>query len=234
MLVSELFSRLSYGELSNLSISNEGAGTIVDGKKPKVIGYLNEALIRLHGRFMLKMNDVLIAPLEDETFYKLDSAFALTSSNPDYYLVDNVQKPFTNDVIRVLEVYDINGGRIPLNDVEHALSVFTPQPAVLQIPYPIEDSPISVLYQARHTAVPASDLVAAMLVNIDIPPTLEKALTAYIAHLVFSHMNGQENAGKSKDHLNTYESVCAEVEAKDLISISSSSTTSKFDQRGFV
>jgi hypothetical protein len=229
MLVSELFSRLSYGELSNLSMSNEGAGTIVDAKQPKVIGYLNEALLRLHGRFMLKMNDVLITPLADETFYKLDSTFSVLGAEEFPYIVDTLVKPFTNDVIRVLEVYDVNGVRIPLNDVENLYSVFTPQPTVLQIPYPIEDAPISVLYQAWHPAVTNSPTTV-----IDIPLTLEKALTAYIAHLVFSHMNGQENAMKAKEHLNTYESVCVEVEAKDLVSTSSSSTNTKFDQRGFV
>lgn len=232
MLVSELFTRLSYGELSNLSLSGEGSGTIVEDKQPKIIGYANEALLRLYSRFVLKMNDVIIWPIEHITFYRLDSQFAESNENAeegaDLYIHDTPFKPFQDDVIRILSASDINGVPLPLNDADNPNSIYTPQPTVVQLPSPKETLQVALLYQARH--VPLTEPTDV----IDIPATLEKALSSYIAHLVFSHMNGQEHAAKAAEHLMSYEHICTEIEQKDLVSNSQSNSNTKFAQRGFV
>jgi predicted metalloenzyme YecM len=175
----------------------------------------------------------MLIPIENITMYPLSSKHAETKAadNPtlDHFIHDTSYKPFQDDVIRVLEVYSTNGQRIALNDIENPSSVFTTQPTVLQIPFPIETSPISLGYQARHLPVPNEPGAL-----IDIPATMEKLLSSYIAHLVYSHMNGQEHSVKSAEHLGTYDRLCAEIEEKDLVSTSQSTTNTKFAERGFV
>jgi hypothetical protein len=70
--------------------------------------------------------------------------------------------------------------------------------------------------------------------EIDLPFTLEGALTAYIAYMVFSHMNGQDNSAKAQEHLSMYDMICGEVTDQDLVSQNGNTTLTKFDKRGFV
>ena len=53
MILSDYFTELSYGELSNTAMAVDGTGTIEEVHQPKVVRYLNEGLRRLHGRFPL-------------------------------------------------------------------------------------------------------------------------------------------------------------------------------------
>ena len=109
------------------------------------------------------------------------------------------------------------------------LSLFTPQPNVLQVPNPVQGQILNVVYQARHPELKYDDLEAC----IEVPFVLEGALSAYIAHRVFHHMNGAENSQKSAEYLTLYESICTDVTEKDLVN-SSTSTGRKFYDRGFV
>jgi hypothetical protein len=87
-----------------------------------------------------------------------------------------------------------------------------------------------VYYQASHDPIGYEDYEAC----IDIPRTLERALRAYIAYQHYSGMNGQENILRAEKHLATYEAICMEVEANDLVNTSISTTNSKFRKGGWV
>lgn len=234
MNVAELFRRLSYGELSNISLGSEGIGEIECEKTNQIIHYTNEALLRLHSRFMLRESFLALRMHMHITNYNLSSRFA--SSNPapqvgdTLYILDTVQKPFQDDLIKVMGVYDRFNVLYPLNDSGKLSSVFTPQPKVLQIPFPQDLQTVSVTYQAKHPLIAYENLEA----EINVPDVLEGALTAYIAHLVYSFMNGQENMIKASDHLNRFETICNEVQLNDLVGTSISTTHSKLDDRGFV
>lgn len=234
MNVQELFRRLSYGELSNLSIGAEGAGEIIPSQHNKLIYYTNQALLRLYSRFVLREEDLLLRCLDWVTSYHFLKKFAVNSPvhDPEIppYILDQPGAPFQQDVIKVLTVYDGRGCELPLNDVENCRSLFTPQPNVLQVPNPITDYVLTVIYQARHPKLPDNNLDSC----IHLPDVLEEALTAYIAFMVYSNMNGAENAAKAAEHMARYEAICLEVISRDLVSSSSSTTNTKFEKRGFI
>lgn len=234
MQVSELFTRLSYGVFSNLSIGMEGNGTIQTDKKPKIVGYLNEALLKLYSRFVLKQSELILMQDVSLRLYRLTAENALSNTSPApgqvLFIQDTTLQPFPGDLIKILEVYDDCGCIQPLNDAEHPSSLFTPQTDVLQIPKPLPGKPLSVIYQARHSVIGSNDYTAV----IDIPATLEVALASYIAYLTYSHMNGQEHAVKAAEHLGLYEATCAEVTGRDLVNGSSSQTNTRFENRGWV
>lgn len=231
MKVSELFQKLSFGEFSNLSIGNDGAGDIVVGKKPKILHYTNEALLRLYSRFILREADCLIEQQEWIRFYKLSPEFALSNPTPGdttLYIIDTEDKPFVEDVIKILGVYGSDGCELPLNDRQNPYSVFTPQADVVQVPNPVQGSPLGVLYQARHVELKAytDDIV--------LPATLNRALTSYIAYLTYSHMNGQENAAKANEHMQIYEAICNEAEQMGLVGDSHATTNTRFANGGWI
>lgn len=232
MLVSDLFAKLSYGELSNLSISGEGSGTIIVGKRPKIVGYLNECLLRLYSRFLLKESYLTIEQVDHRTMYPLRLAYAATndaSTELDKFIQDTDDNPFLDDVIKILVPYDLSGQEITLNDSDNMFSFFTPQPNVLQIPNPSPGDPVGITYQARHPIIPSNDLT----VVIDIPFTLEGALSAYIASKVYGDMNTQEARARAQEHLQTYEHICAEVNQGDLVNASTSRSNTRFEKGGW-
>lgn len=234
MKVSDLFRKLSYGELSNLAIGTDGGGDILAAKKPVIVQHLNDALLRLYSRFTLREADVLIEQDALIRFYKLTSVNAVTNPAPApgqvLFIKDSITKPFLDDVIRIREVWGTSGKPLPLNDPDNRLSVFTPQPDVLQVPKPVAGAPLGIIYQARHPIIAGTDYE----VEVTIPAVLEQALTSYIAHLVYSNMNGQENVAQAAKYLSLYETICAEVTDRDLVNSSISATNTRFAKGGWV
>lgn len=238
MKILELFQRLSYGELSNLALANDGAGSIQDASHAKLIHYTNEALLRLHSRFILEEASLFIEQVGSITSYPLLPQYAasnVASAETYKFIKDTIGDPFLNDVIKILRISDESGFIFPLNDDEDPNSLFTPRPNVLQIPLPQNTVTLVVYYQARHKLLNAA-LTGVNLTNqtFDIPFTLEGALQNYIAHLVYSHMNGQENLLKSQEYGAKYETICAGIEKMDLVNQSIATTNTRFDLGGWV
>lgn len=234
MRIRELFRLLSYGELSNLDLSGEGSGTIKEERQPQLINYINEGLLKLHSRFPL-IQKVLIVELQSSiSMYPLRYEYAeSTGSDVDYPFIKDIAHPFKGDVIKILEVHSSSGNELPLNDKGNPHSLFTPQPDVLQVPYPTAGASLSVMYQARHETL-SSTSKDFLQQKIDLPFFLESALQNYVAHKVFGHMNGQENTAKSQEFLMLYENSCKEIEQKDLTNESFGTTQHKLEMRGFV
>lgn len=233
MLVSDAFKRLSYGLLSNLSMSNDGSGEIADNSKNKLVGYMNDALDRLYTRFCLLEREVMLRQYLHITQYHLDKRFAV--ENPDRpssnypYILDLPAEPFSDDAVKILEVYDEAGCRLPLNDADDFTSLFTPYPTTLQVPNPKDGRPLSVRYQAIHPTLE----FGAYTTEIKLPAILESPFLTLVAHFVFSHMNSAESTVKGQEHFATYERLCAEIEGKGNAEISGPSTSNKFQVRGF-
>lgn len=237
MNVSDLFTRLALGELSNLALA--GSGVISLEKQPTIVMYANEALLRLHTRFLLREKDLILEMRDGTTMYHLLKRFAYSQydeENPPSewnmpYIMDLGREPFDEDVIKVLSVYDYQGNQLPLNDSEKSDSVFTPQSLILQVPFTQHKHTLAVSYQARHPIIPSVDYD---LVDIVLPECLESALCAYISSKVFMHMNTAESTAKGQEHMMTYESLCQDAVEMDLVMTSTSTTNSKFQKRGFI
>lgn len=233
-LLSDLYTDLSNEHLSNTAVGGEGSGVIREQDRPKIVGYANEALLRLHSRFVLRQNEVLVKMFEHITQYHLLKKFAQSQQQPEtegfFYIQDLTGEPFEEDVIKVLEVWGSGGYQYALNDPEDRWSLYTPKFNLLQVPYPVKDGALSLVYQAKH---PILD-VQRPEDEIDVPDVLYGALKAFIAYSVFSHMNTQESTAKSQEHLATYEAICAEAIDRDLVNTSISSTNTSFEKRGFV
>lgn len=236
MYVAELYQTLADGELSNLSIVDEENHTILAAKRQKIIGYTNEALLRLYSRYVLKEQNLLLQLSEHITMYQLVPRYAVnyvpygpSDDEPIRYIMDLPQEPFTGDVLKILSVFDTSGTKLPLNDDEDAVSLFSPQATVLQVPSPIYGEALSVSYQAKHTRL-QDDLEEV----IELPEVLFGALTSFIAYKVFSHMNTKESSNKAQEFLGTYEAICKEAIDRDLVNSSISASNSRFTSRGWI
>lgn len=235
MNLNDLFQDLALGELSNMAMSENG--TIIPDKRINITNYANEGMLALCSRFILIERTMLIEMREAKTNYHLLRRYAMSQYSEDNppdrfdlpYIFDSVGEPFEEDVIKILSVYNSFGQRIPLNDLNDPLSVFSPQSTVLQVPYPIPAQALTLEYQAKHRKLDHCDCD----MEIELPEVLHRALKAYIASKAYMHMNTQEMTAKGQEHSLTYEAICLEVVEKDLVNTSSQTTNTKFAKRGF-
>jgi hypothetical protein len=238
MNIEELFQRLSYGPLLNLAAGTDGAGGITEKRKPSIINYANEALLRLHTRFVLIERELILQQVDGISDYVIDPQHTYTASlkdNPPQvvpYIRDSKAKPFLNDLIKIMAVFGPCGDEYPLNDDNACTSLFTPQVNVLQVPCPAHGCLLHVMYQARHKELNFRTIDLKQ--EITLPFALEEAFVSYVAAKVYSHMNGQENIAKAAELLGLYEVIVSNAIAQDLVNSSSSKTTLKLCERGFV
>lgn len=234
MNLEQLFTDLSYGVLSNLSLSADGSGTIQEEKQPQIVLFANEALLRLYSRFILSEKDVLLEMVGHITNYHFLKRFTESQFDPEKehypYIKDLINEPYQEDMLKILAVYNSLGQKIPLNDNERMDSVFTPRDKVLQVPNPVDGATLSVLYQASHPKLTVDNLEE----EIQLPVVLDGALTAYIAYKVFSSMNTDVSSAKAQEHFQIFGSICDEVEDRDMVNSSISTTNTRFNKRGWV
>lgn len=234
MRIQELFRLLSYGELSNLDLSGEGSGTIKKERHPQLISYVNDALLKIYSRFPLLQKDLIIELQSHISMYplRLEYAESVGSSVKYPFIKDRVGNEFTEDVIKIIEVHSSCGHEYALNDKGNPHSLFTPQPDVLQVPYPKAGLALGIQYQARHPKlIDTGSKVLAQ--NIELPFFLESALQNYVGHKVYGHMNGAENTVKSQEFMVNYERICVDIEQRDLVNQTFGTTQSKLETRGF-
>lgn len=228
--VAEFYTRMSYGQLSNLAMA-ETPGQLSATGKPKVLAAANDALLRLYSRFVLKEANVLIEMHSHITFYHLIKRFSRTegSTSEEYrYILDLPWEVFEDDVIKPTKVTDSTGNELKLNDPTDPWSVTTPQGKILQVPRPVNYRALSVLYQASHKKLVEETDV------IEVPETLLEALCEYTAYKVFSHMNTPESVQKGMLHEQNFEKICADVIAQDLVHTSISAANTRFTKNGWI
>jgi hypothetical protein len=230
--VSELMSRLAYGELSNLKMGDLNNGTIRAENVPAVLMQINKALKDIFTRFLLSSREIIIDSQAHITFYYLRTQFAQSNvdSEEEYlYLNDSAGEPFDGRVVKVLAVYDAYGRQLYMNKQQEPLSIFTPEYDCVQITAGHQTDQFVVVYQALHPVVTLDpDSI------IYIPPSLENSLVLLTASKIYGNMSGPANASRSAILHQEYEASLMLAEIKDTASISENMSNSKLDNAGFI
>lgn len=218
----------------------KGAGLVTDDRlgieprgKPEVLASINEGLTRLHSRFPLKTNNCIVEMKEGRTDYPLQSRFSYTKWKPSLavpypFIMDSEEKPFMDDVIKVLNVFDNSGVRRRLNDDTDPNAIFTPRPDTIQVIRPKHFEAVNVLYQAKHLEMTGDEEQ-----EVDLPDTLMTALWNWVGYRYHTGLNTPDSTAKAAEFLQIYESICGEVTEYDLANSSISITETKFEQRGW-
>ena len=231
MNLTDLYQRLALSELSNLALVDNGS--IQENEKAKIIQHANDGLKRLYARFILKEDNLFLEQRGYITHYSLSKKHAqsLFDANAGYsFYINDLGRPFNDDVIKVLEVWDGYGQKLPLNEPYRWRSLFTPQPLILQVPHPIDGATLSVLYQACHPKLTADDDEQL----IELPEFLVNALTSFIAYKVYSNMNTAESTAKGAEHFKAFDMNCVEAVEQDLVTTGGMTSGIRFEKNGWV
>ena len=235
MKLSQLFEALSYGELSSLAIGGAGSGVVPEEHWPALITHINTGLTKLYSRFPLVEKELVIQQYASIKVYDLKVDFAVSnteSTEPIKYIIDSVDKPFLEDIIRINVAYGDDGKEVPLNDSGDECSWFTPSYDSVQVPEPVDETTMVLSYRAAHTRL-SPDTKDPTSVLVDIPPYLEEALQCYVASRVHSLRSTQEAMSESSLYYSKYNAICKEVEQRNLVLDSRSNTNNKLDDKGY-
>lgn len=241
MKLYEYLQHLSYAELSNLRVGKDGTGNgISPSKIPYVVNCINEGLLRLYSKFVLKTNSVLVELNEVRTRYHLSSKHSWLNADEDdkgdpefsdKFLRDDPEHPFTDDIIKILGVVSTEGVEVPLNNNASPISVYTPAYDVLEVPMTVPGVALTVVYQAKHVHL---DFEKNPEQEINLPESLLGALSSYVAYLVYSNMNTQEAITNAQKYLQNYQMILQENIDMDLVHSSYSQDNTKFRFNGWV
>lgn len=237
MQLQDILRDLSYNELSNHSMSEEGSGTIREDSIPKVVTSINSVMRRLHNQFSLKKGSIRLVLIKDVNRYELKSEYAYTKNTPPVpgrvaYIADSEDDPFIDDILQILEVRDRQGRIVPLNDPDKPFGIRNTRPDLIFFREDKYCGELHLTYKAKFQPI-VLDLCE-LDHDVVIPDQLYKALTAGVAAEIYGAMNGQDNQLNAQNFSLIYSTTCDEVALVDSISETTSETGTLFEKNGWV
>ncbi|CAL9954643.1 virion structural protein [Vibrio phage D292] len=240
MKVSEIFQQLTYGELKQYGIGGFDEKGVSEDDYPELTSHLNLALLKIYTRFPVLERELVLVPIFEKTMYEINSSNTFSSGNPDWFIQDTAEMPFTDDIVRMSTVFDQYGNEVPINDENADFSVFTPKHNTLQIPMNVSGS-LAVIYRAKPDTLvaPTEDddeatFAAFLDTDVVVPEVLVEALFAYVEYRVAKSMGGESGLVQATAAKDLFERLCVEVEKQNLLNTTVTPTDLKPEIRGFV
>ena len=233
MNVGDLLQRLSYGELINLALGQDGSGTVVNRDQNRVISYANSALVELYSRFKHKTDFVDVMLLTGVKRYLLTStnsvSYALSNPGGLVYVIDTEIEPFQDDVVRILEITSQATDPVVAAEILQSIRVLSND--TLYVKEPTNGALVTVEYQAKHKKL---SIPPVLTETITLIPLLETALELRIAASVYSTMNGEANVAKSQLLMAQFETILSQVKIEDLVRETEDLDTERLVLNGWV
>lgn len=238
MILESILKDLTYGELQGLRIGNLLPGEAESEPDPhqyeQIVSYINLGMTEIYKRFFLRSVEISLQEHAEIATYLLHSDYSLANTasaiaESERYIIDTAAAPFVDDILKIEEVYDEDGVLIPLNDINEALSVYTPTYRSIQVPYPDDDTTISIQYRANHPRITATVATEAATIDVAIPNSLYEALLYFVG----SRAHRPTNVEKSADYWQMFKKSCADVERLGL-EVQGEGTNWRFDDHGWV
>lgn len=255
MTLQELFTHLSYGELSQISIGGQEAGVINESNFHRLLPHVQAGLTALYKRFTLKEGQVYLTLFPDTTVYPLTSRYLWsgTGQRPTgKHLEHGEVFRFKEDLLKVIRVVNDKGFEFSLNDLGDPYTIKTPDEKTLLIPERIvqqaaglpdnlKSDTLQIFYRANHPNLAKAygpyDLQSVTLdpgvSDIELPDAYLEALCYYIASRINNPigMTNEFHAGNS--YYQKFELACQQLEQFGY-QIDSSDSTDRLRQKGFV
>ena len=232
MFLNDIYEQLATGELSQHKYGKSGA--ILPADYPALVSHINLALMELHKKFPINLKELQISQQSIINLYPLHSMYAVSTgaNGATKYIIDTVEAPFLDDLIRIDAVYDDNGTIVPLNDESQVNSVFMAGYDTIQIPYAVDTANLFVLYRAEHERIfSTSD---PLTTEVFLPSSLLEALMCYVAARCFSALNSPTSNATSSFYFGKFKMMCDEITDENILNEAYITNNSKLYSKGFV
>lgn len=219
---------LTYGEFSQLNLGNFLPEEHENEPDPKayaqLCSWINLGLKAIYSEFWLASEEIEIQLYDSIGTYILSDDYAVTntaSTQPTKYIVDSISSPFTDNILKIENVYDEEGNELPLNDpnfVDEAgnpFSLYTPTYRELQVPWPNSYNTLAVQYRATHPKIKYTYGMDPTAIEVKIPHALHEALLWYVASRGFGALGGDQGA-EGNDYYQKFQNRVTEVKNQGL------------------
>lgn len=206
MKLSEVFSQLVHGELSQINLGRNDEGELDEENYPALLAHINLGLGALYRRFNLK---------EGRLNFPL---------SPD----GNVYKLTVTDINKIERVLSVEGTEFPLNNESEPYSCFTPTMESIRIPQKVvakdPDVPdkykteeVVVVYRASHPRlVMVSGYINPAETEVELPYTHLEALLYFVASRAHNPIGMVNEFNAGNNWAAKYEQECQRLEMLNL------------------
>lgn len=231
MKLMEVFSQLTYGELSQLNIGGAEQGEINESNYDAVLAHINLGLTALYKRFPLKEERLNLSLVQGRLVYPLTPAFAVNNSRSKEatrFILDLPTKKFIGDILKVEQVLTSSGVELPLNDGSDIYSVFTPSATTLRIPNAIvhqtpdlpdrlKTSTLEIVYRANHPIL-SQDTPGFNIdtYELELPYTHLEPLLFFVASRVNNPIGMVNEFNAGNNYAAKFEMACQQLEQFNL------------------
>lgn len=233
MKLLEVFSQLTYGELSQLHIGGGEAGEINEKNYPAVLSHVNLGLMALYKRFPLKEGRLLVSLLAGRYTYPLNARYAVSNTaslEADKYILDTTGNmgAFKDDILKVEQVFTSAGKEFALNDGADEYTIVTPSATVLRVPSAIvanaADLPedlktltLEVVYRAKHPVISVDDVgFDPEITELELPYSHLEPLLLFVASRVNNPIGMVNEFNAGNNYAAKYEQACQALEVANL------------------
>jgi len=233
MLLSDIFTVLSNGELSNMDIGGRINGGILAENYPQIISHINSGVKELHNKFPLKLKELIVQLNTGQEVYLLTNDYAVTNPNLtvfNKYILDTVGSPFTNDIISIQQVFDNIGTEYPINNYSEPTSIFTPEYNKINVPSSLLLTLISIIYRAAPEVIP-SVVLDPTIVTVDLPDHFLDAICSFVAYRIFLGLDAEKP--EYKIYYDKYSEACKIIKEQSLVPFDSG-PNNNFRRQGWV
>lgn len=246
MKLSEIFSQLSIGELSQVGIGGAKTGGIAAADYDKLVGHVNLGLTDLFTRFSVRQGRLVLTLQPGKATYILAKDFAVNnaqSTEPVRYIADTAEEPFLDDITKVERVLTDANHEMVLNVGDSPEAIITPSPTVLRLPkimlgasvpdY-LKTGQLEIFYRATHPTIVKDPVdFDPMLVEVDLPRTYLQALLYFVASRVHAPIGMGQEFYSGSIYATKYEQECARLASLGLDSRQSMLNT-RLERNGWV
>lgn len=193
MILKELVDYLIYGDLSQVFIGTDAPIRPENIKKLSI--NINAALLEIYKTLPLLEEEVIIQQYAHISNYHLIKDYAETnvaSPKPYKYIKDSSYRPFKDNVLRIVRAYTELGDEVVLNDPIMTDSWYTPTYNTITIPYPSNDSAISIIYYGYPKLIEINEDID-LNTEVDIPLFILEPLSIFMCHKILSPISTNSN-----------------------------------------
>lgn len=192
MLLSELFEELSYGELSDLTMSSV-KGTIKEEEQPKIVIKLNDVLTNLYSKYVIKLEYAILNTIIKTTSYSLDPK----NSVRIVYVEPEVEKE--EDIYKNKDEFNVQGNTLIFKKA------------------PVADR-FAVRYQWKPSRLKINPTEPRFLdQRIPLDPVLLPLVRTQVAAGIFQNMNGEAHKNTGVNLQNQAQFLISDLEISGIL-----------------
>lgn len=223
---------LGNAELATIKLVDP-SGSYTQKDIDTVVPSIQLGLTKIYSKFHIKVESCHIRQEAYIQDYVLNSKYALSSSDvvDVKYILDSPIYPFTGNVLRILDVFDEAGNKIPLNDINNPDSSTTVNLKTLRVHRPVEGNILKVNFLADHIKL-SKDLSKIDETVIDIADQFIEPLIYFVASRAINQKGGQNTISESMRYKAMFDNAMREISETGVAEVHDN-TSIKFEQGGW-